>query len=186
MPLQPYRNKTPQLGHGCYLAASAELIGDVVAGADCSFWPQVVVRGDVNGIRMGAGCNIQDGAVLHVTHDHAEQPGGHPLTLGEQVTVGHKAILHGCTIGDRVLVGMGAIVLDGAVIESDTLLGAGALVPPGKHLESGYLWLGQPVHRVRPLNDEERARLAYSAAHYVRLKNHYLSPLPDNTTQKEI
>ena len=174
MPLQGYRDSHPQLGEGCYVANSAELIGDVVAGADCSFWPQVVVRGDVNIIRIGARSNIQDGSVLHVTHDHPAQPGGHPLLIGDEVTVGHKAILHGCTLGDRGLVGMGAIVLDGAVIESDTLIGAGALVPPNKHLEGGYLWLGQPVRRARALTEAERAKLSYSAAHYLRLKDAYL------------
>ena len=174
MPLQGYRNKHPQLGQSCYVAASAELIGDVVVGDDCSFWPQVVVRGDVNTIRIGARSNIQDGSVLHVTHDHVEQPGGHPLLIGNEVTVGHKTILHGCTIGNRVLIGMGAIVLDGAILEEETLLGAGALVPPNKRLEGGYLWLGQPVRRVRALSEQERTRLAYAAAHYVRLKDDYL------------
>ncbi len=174
MPLQSYRNVRPQLGERCYLANSAELIGDVVTGEDCSFWPQVVVRGDVNRIRIGARSNVQDGSVLHVTHDHSEQPGGHPLYIGEEVTIGHRAILHGCRIGGRCLIGMGAIVLDGAVLEDEVLLGAGSLVPPNKHLEGGFLWLGQPVQRVRPLNDLERRKLTYSAAHYVRLKNDYL------------
>ncbi|MBE0511124.1 MAG: gamma carbonic anhydrase family protein [Chromatiales bacterium] len=171
--LSPYRDTQPQLGTGCYVAASAELIGDVVAGADSSFWPQVVVRGDVNKIRIGARSNVQDGSVLHVTHDHAEQPGGHPLLIGEEATIGHKVILHGCTLGKRVLIGMGAIVLDGVVIEDETMIGAGSLVPPNKHLEGGYLWLGQPVRRVRPLSQAEREKLAYSAAHYVRLKDEY-------------
>lgn len=173
MPLLPYLDLLPQLGSGCYLATSAELIGDVTVGDDCSFWPQVVVRGDVNRIRIGARSNVQDGSVLHVTHDHAEQPGGHPLLIGDEVTIGHKAILHGCTIGDRCLIGMGAIVLDGAVLEDETMIGAGSLVPPNKRLEGGYLWLGQPVRRVRPLSETEREKLAYSAAHYVRLKSQY-------------
>lgn len=177
MPLQAYRDKQPQLGHGCYVAASAELIGDVTVGEDSSFWPQIVVRADVNLIRIGKRSNIQDGSVLHVTHDHPEQPGGHPLLIGDEVTVGHKAVLHGCTIGHRCLIGMGAIVLDGAVLEDEVMLGAGSLVSPGKRLEGGYLWLGQPARRIRPLSEEERARLAYSAAHYVRLKDDYLHPI---------
>lgn len=175
MPLLAYRDKQPQLGTACYVAASAELIGDVTVGEDCSLWPQVVVRGDVNFIRIGARSNIQDGSVLHVTHDHPDQPGGHPLIIGDEVTVGHRAILHGCRIGNRILIGMGAIVLDGAIIEDETLIGAGALVPPNKHLEGGYLWLGQPARRARPLSEAERAKLVYSAQHYLRLKNEYLS-----------
>ena len=174
MSLQPYRATLPVLGDGCYVAGSAELIGDIVAAEDCSFWPQVVVRADVNVIRIGARSNIQDGAVLHVTHDHQAQPGGHPLYLGGEVTIGHRAILHGCRIGNRCLIGMGAIVLDGAILEEGVLLGAGSLVPPNKRLQGGYLWMGQPARRVRALTDQERDKLSYSAAHYVRLKDDYL------------
>ncbi|MGE0080947.1 MAG: gamma carbonic anhydrase family protein [Thiohalomonadaceae bacterium] len=174
MPVRPFKDKMPQIASGVYVDESAVVIGDVVIGADSSIWPVAVLRGDVNSIRVGARTSIQDGSVLHVTHDHPDVPGGHPCVVGDDVTVGHKVVLHGCTIGDRCLVGMGAIVLDGARLEPEVLLGAGSLVPPGKVLEGGYLWLGAPVKRVRPLTDAEREKLRYSAAHYVRLKNAYL------------
>lgn len=174
MNIRPYLDKFPTLPESAYVDPAAVVIGDVVLGADSSLWPMVVARGDVNYIRIGSRTNIQDGAVLHVTHDHAEVPGGHPCVIGDDVTVGHKAMLHGCTIGDRCLVGMSAIVLDGAVLEPEVLLGAGSLVPPGKTLEGGYLWLGAPVKRIRPLTEAERAKFLYSAQHYIRLKNRYL------------
>lgn len=154
---------------------SAVVIGDVVLGEESSLWPMVVARGDVNAIRIGSRTNVQDGSVLHVTHDHGEHPGGHPLSIGNEVTVGHNVTLHGCTVGDRCLIGMGAIVLDGAVLEPDVLVGAGSLVPPGKVLGGGALWLGSPVRRVRALTPEEIHRLAYSADHYVRLAGEYRS-----------
>lgn len=174
MSVRPFKDKVPQIAPGVYVDTAAVVIGDVVIGADSSVWPVAVLRGDVNSIRVGARTSIQDGSVLHVTHDHPDVPGGHPCVVGDDVTVGHKVVLHGCTIGDRCLVGMGAIVLDGARLEPEVLLGAGSLVPPGKVLEGGYLWLGAPVKRVRPLTDAEREKLRYSAAHYVRLKNAYL------------
>ena len=174
MPLRPYHDVMPALGNHCYVADSAELIGKLTVGDDSSFWPQVVVRGDVNVIAIGARTNVQDGAVLHVSHDHDAQPGGFPLLIGDEVTIGHKAILHGCTIGQRCLIGMGSVVLDGAILEDGVMLGAGSLVPPHKRLEGGFLWLGQPARRIRPLTEAERAHLAYSAAHYVRLKDEYL------------
>lgn len=173
MSVRPFKDKVPQIAPGVYVDAAAVVIGDVIIGADSSVWPMAVLRGDVNTIRVGARTSIQDGSVLHVTHDHADVPGGHPCVVGDDVTVGHKVVLHGCTIGDRCLVGMGAIVLDGARLEPEVLLGAGSLVPPGKVLEGGYLWLGAPVRRIRPLTGAEREKLRYSAAHYVRLKNAY-------------
>jgi carbonic anhydrase/acetyltransferase-like protein (isoleucine patch superfamily) len=132
-----------------------------------------VIRGDVNYIRIGRRTSIQDGSVLHVTHRHETLPEGHPLLIGDEVTVGHNVTLHGCTIGHRCLIGMGSTVLDGAILEEDVLLGAGSLVPPGKRLEGGYLWIGAPVKRARPLTETEREWLGYSSAHYVRLKNSY-------------
>src|SRR5690554_6287507 len=144
MSVRPFKDKVPQIAPGVYVDAAAVVIGDVSIGADSSVWPMAVLRGDVNTIRVGARTSIQDGSVLHVTHDHADVPGGHPCVVGDDVTVGHKVVLHGCTVGDRCLVGMGAIVLDGARLEPEVLLGAGSLVPPGKVLEGGYLWLGAP------------------------------------------
>ena len=150
-------------------------MGEIKIGNDSSIWPLVAARGDVNHIHIGKRTNIQDGSVLHVTHKSADNPDGFPLIIGNDVTVGHKVMLHGCTINDRVLVGMGAIVLDGAIIDSDVMIGAGSLVPPGKHLESGYLYVGSPVKQARPLKDEETAFLLRSADNYVVNKNDYLT-----------
>jgi len=172
--VRPYQGTSPSIGDGVYIDSAAVVIGNVIIGDDSSIWPMAVVRGDVNFIRIGARSNIQDGSVLHVTHAHSEVPGGHPLIIGDEVTVGHNVTLHGCTVGDHSLIGIGSTVLDGAVLDAGVLLGAGSLVPPGKHLEGGYLWLGSPVRRVRPLSDAEKARFSYSAKHYVKLKDHYL------------
>ena len=171
--LRPYKGKRPQLGKRVYVDPCATLVGDIQLGDDASIWPMVAARGDVNHIRIGARSNIQDGTVLHLTRKSASNPIGHPLLIGEDVTVGHKAMLHGCTIGNRVLVGMGAILLDGAVVEDDVMIGAGSLVPPRKRLESGFLYVGSPVKQVRPLTDEEKEFLTYSSAHYVRLSGQH-------------
>ena len=138
-----------------------------------SVWPTVVIRGDVNFIRIGAESNIQDGSVLHVTHRSAMNPEGFPLIIGRGVTVGHKVVLHGCTLGDHCLIGIGAIVMDGAVIEDRVILGAGSLVAPGKRLVSGHLYLGSPARQIRPLREEEIQSLAYSKDGYVRLMARY-------------
>jgi len=151
------------------------IIGNVVMGDDVGIWPLVVIRGDVNQVTIGKRTNIQDGSVLHLTHKSAANPDGFPLIVGEDVTVGHKAMLHGCTIGDRVLVGMGAILLDGVVVENDVMIGAGSLVAPGKRLERGYLYLGSPAKKIRPLTEDEIAGLLYSANNYVTWKNDYLA-----------
>jgi len=139
----------------------------------------VVVRGDVNRIRIGARSNIQDLSVLHVTHDGPYSPGGFPLKIGRDVTVGHRCILHACSIGDCCLIGMGSTVMDGAVIEDEVLLGAGSLVSPAKRLASGHLYRGSPAQQIRPLTEREREMLGYSSDHYVRLKNSYLKEGPD-------
>jgi len=173
MNIRSYNKVMPAIHASAYVDEQAVVIGDVAIGADSSLWPMVVARGDVNFIRIGARSSIQDGSVLHVTHAHPDVPDGHPLLIGDEVTVGHNVTLHGCTVGDGCLIGMGSIVLDGAVLESGVLLGAGSLVPPGKILQGGYLWMGSPVKKVRPLTDVERARFGYSAAHYVRLKENY-------------
>lgn len=169
-----YRGMFPIIGENVMIDASSVVIGKVTLGNDVSIWPLVAIRGDVNDIHIGARSNIQDGSVLHITHGSEKNPEGNPLIIGEDVTVGHKAMLHGCTIGNRVLVGMGSIILDGAVIEDDVMIGAGSLVPPRKHLESGYLYLGSPAKKIRPLSQEEIEGLEYSAANYVRWKNDYI------------
>lgn len=174
MACRPYRGVQPVLAAGVFVDPAAVVIGDVTLGEDSSVWPMAVVRGDVNRIRIGARTNVQDGSVLHVIHDHPEVPGGYPLEIGDEVTVGHNVTLHGCRIGNRCLIGMGAVVLDGACVEEQALLAAGSLVSPGKVLEGGYLWRGSPARRVRPLTEKERAGFAYSAHHYVALKNDYI------------
>lgn len=171
--IRQFQRINPTLSSGAYVDASAVVIGDVVLGEDSSVWPMCVVRGDVNHIRIGRRSNIQDGSVLHVTAPGEESPQGYPLIIGEEVTVGHGCILHACTIEDRCLIGMGSTILDGAIIRKNVLLGAGSLVPPGKDLESGYLWLGSPVKKARPLTEQEIAWFERSAANYVALKDKY-------------
>lgn len=170
-----YQGVAPQLGAGAYVHPSACVIGDVVLGNEVSVWPGVVIRGDVNHIRIGDGSNIQDGSVLHVSHKSSWDPDGAPLIIGNNVTVGHKVILHGCTIADECLIGMGSIVMDKVVIEPRVLLGAGSLVPEGRVLESGHLYLGSPARKVRPLSERELAHFLYSAQHYIRLKNNHMA-----------
>ena len=165
----------PVLGARVYVDESAVVVGDVALGDDSSLWPFVAARGDVNAIRIGARTNVQDACVLHVTHDGPYTPGGIPLTIGDDVTVGHRVLLHACTIGDRCLVGMGAVVMDGVVVEPDVFIAAGTLVPPGKRLASGFLYRGSPAQQARPLTPDELEMLKYSAQHYVRLKDRYLA-----------
>lgn len=172
--LRSYKGISPTLGNDVYVDEHAVLVGDIVLEQDVSIWPFVAARGDVNHIRIGARSNIQDGSILHVTHKNSENPAGYPLIIGKDVTVGHKVMLHGCTIYDRVLVGMGSIVLDGAIIESDVILGAGSLVPPNKRLLSGYLYVGSPAKMTRALTEKEKAFLITSANNYVSTKNEYL------------
>ena len=167
MNIRPFKQYTPNIHSSCMVDESAVVIGQVELAEDVSIWPTAVLRGDVNFIRIGARSNVQDGSVLHVTHRKPDRPEGSPLVVGEDVTVGHKVVLHGCTIGNRVLVGMGAIVLDDAVIDDEVIIGAGSLVPPRKHLKSGYLYVGSPVKQVRALSEEERVFLKQSAVNYV-------------------
>lgn len=175
MNIRSFRGVHPKLGARVYVDPAALVIGDCVLGDDASLWPMTVVRGDVNAIRIGARTNVQDGAVLHVTHDGPYSPGGFPLHVGDEVTVGHKAILHACTVRDRALIGMGAVVLDGAEVGEECLLGAGSLLAPGKRMQPGSLWVGNPARFVRMLDERERESLRYSAAHYVRLKDAFLA-----------
>ncbi|KXF81192.1 gamma carbonic anhydrase family protein [Enterovibrio coralii] len=172
--LRSYKGIYPEVGERVYIDPTSVLVGDITLGNDVSIWPLVAARGDVNHIRIGDRSNVQDGSVLHVTHKNKENPEGYPLIIGEDVTVGHKVMLHGCTVGNKVLVGMGAIVLDGAIIEDEVMVGAGSLVPPGKRLESGYLYVGSPVKQARPLKEEERAFLQKSSDNYVATKNDYI------------
>lgn len=175
MNIRPYQDKRPLLGERVYVDPSAVVIGDVELGADSSVWPLAVIRGDMHRIRIGARTSVQDGSVLHITHAGPFNPDGFALTVGDEVTVGHKVTLHGCTLGSRILVGMGAIIMDGAVVEDEVVIGAGTLVPPAKRLESGYLYVGSPARQARPLTEKERAFFSYSAQNYVKLKDQYLA-----------
>ncbi|MBW9264312.1 MAG: gamma carbonic anhydrase family protein [Candidatus Thiodiazotropha sp. (ex. Lucinisca nassula)] len=174
--LRRFETNYPDIAVDAYVDEHAIVIGDVTIASQSSVWPMCVIRGDVHRISIGARSNIQDGSILHVSHDSFYQPGGSPLIIGEGVTVGHKVLLHGCEVADNCFIGMGSIILDGAVIESLTMLGAGSLVPQGKRLEGGYLWLGQPARRVRPLSDREKEIMLYNAEHYVKLAQRHRDP----------
>ena len=146
--IKQINNKVPQFGENCYLAENATIVGDVIAGEDCSFWFQSVIRGDVNSIRIGNKVNIQDAAIIHCTYQKAA------TIIGNNVSIGHRAIVHGCTIKDNVLIGMGAIVMDHAIIESNCLIAAGAVVLENSHLESGFIYAGIPAKKIKPLSPE--------------------------------
>ena len=172
--VRAYRKVQPKLGANVYVDPAATVIGDVELGDDVSIWPGAVLRGDVERIRIGARTNVQDGAVVHVTHDGPYTPGGQPCIVGADVTIGHGAVMHACTFEDCCLIGMHATVLDGAVVKRHAFIGAGALVAPGKVVGEGELWIGNPARCVRTLAEAEIEALRYSARHYVELKNDYL------------
>ena len=172
--IRPFNNISPQLDSSVYVDSSSILVGDIIIGADSSIWPLCAARGDVNIIRIGDRSNIQDGTILHVCRVSPANPKGFALLIGNDVTVGHKCMLHGCIIGNRVLVGMGAIVMDGVIVEDDVMIAAGSLVAPNKRLQSGYLYVGNPAIQKRPLKDQEIAFLKASAENYVALKNTYI------------
>ena len=174
--IRPFEDISPQISDSCYIDENADVIGDVTIGENSSVWPMSVIRGDVNFIRIGHSSNIQDGSVLHVSHAGDYNPKGAPLIIGDYVTVGHKVLLHACTIGNDCLVGMGSIIMDDVVVEDQVIIGAGTLVPPGKVLKSRHLYMGNPLKQARPLKDSEVEFLRYSAEHYVRLKNRYTHP----------
>lgn len=167
--LHIYRGITPRLDDSVFRVGSAEIIGDVEIGADSSLWFNVVVRGDVNYIRIGARTNVQDGTVVHVTHKQ------HPTLIGDDVTIGHNVTLHGCRIGDRCLIGMGAVVMDGAVVEDDAMIAAGALVTPGTQVPSGTLYAGAPAVYKRHLKESEIRFLSESARNYLGYVESYRS-----------
>lgn len=171
MPVYTVRDKTPRLGRRVFVAPSAYLTGDIEVGDDASFWFHVAARGDVNWMKIGARTNVQDGTILHVTHET------HPLVIGEGVVVGHQVVLHGCTIEDGALIGIGARVLDGAVVEAGAQVGAGAVVAPGHLIPAGHLALGVPARVTRELSDEEKAAIPAIRDRYVALKDEYLKAL---------
>lgn len=173
--IRSYQGIPPQLGERVFVDRTGVVIGDVHLGDDCSVWPLAVIRGDMHHIRIGARTSVQDGAVLHITHASDYNPGGYPLIIGDDVTIGHQAMLHGCTIGNRVLIGMKSMIMDGAVVEDEVIVAAGATVSPGKVLESGYVYMGTPAKKVRPITDKERSFFTYGAGNYVRLKDKHLA-----------
>jgi carbonic anhydrase/acetyltransferase-like protein (isoleucine patch superfamily) len=175
--LRSFRGKSPETGQRVLIDPSAVVLGDVSLGDDVSVWPQAAIRGDMHCITIGARTSVQDGCVLHITHAGPYNPDGWPLHIGCDVTIGHNATLHGCTIGDRVLVGMGATVMDGAVVEDDVVIAAGALVTPGKRLRSGHLYVGSPAKEARKLSEKEMTYFTYSAHNYVKLKDLHITEL---------
>lgn len=171
MTIRNFKDSQPHIHPTTFIDDTALVLGDVHIDENSSIWPMTVVRGDVNTIQIGAFTNIQDNSVLHVTHDGPYNPGGYDLKIGNNVTVGHRVILHGCHIGDSCLIGMGTTIMDGVIVEQNSLIGAGSLITPNKHLESGYLWMGSPARKIRKLTDEEIESIQYSALNYVELKN---------------
>lgn len=172
--IQSFADYLPQIANGVYVHFAATIIGDVIIGENSSVWPNAVIRGDVNSIRIGKNTNVQDLSMLHVSHKSSWDAAGAPLIIGDNVTIGHSVVLHGCVLEDECLIGMGSIVMDKAVVQKHVLLAAGSLVPEGKVLESGYLYVGRPAKKVRALTADEIAHFLYSANHYIRLKNQYL------------
>ena len=175
--VRSYLEFTPFLKARVFVDPTALVVGDVELGEDCSVWPMAVIRGDMHHIRIGARTSIQDGSVLHITHAGPFNPGGYPLIIGDDVTVGHKALLHGCTVGSRVLIGMGAVVMDGAIIEDEVIVAAGSIVSPGKTLTSGFVYRGSPAKQVREISEKEQKFFSYSAKNYVNLKDKHLEDL---------
>ncbi|MEJ2621927.1 MAG: gamma carbonic anhydrase family protein [Candidatus Thiodiazotropha sp.] len=167
--IRPFESNQPQIADDAWVDETAVVIGNVHIASQASIWPMSVVRGDVHNIEIGARTNIQDGSVMHVSHDSYYLPGGRPLVIGDGVTVGHRVLLHGCEIADGCFIGMDSTILDGAILQPGVMLGAGSLVPQGRTLEGGYLWLGRPARRVRELTEKEREIIPYTAEHYVRL-----------------
>ena len=167
--IRSFSNKTPALGEQCFVAETAVIIGDVEVGARSSVWYGVVLRGDVHHIRIGEEVSVQDNSVVHVTS------GQHATIIGDRVTIGHSVVLHGCTVGDECLIGMGAIIMDRAVIGKNCVVGAGALVTPGTEIPEGHLALGSPAKVSRPLTEEELRWVSSSAKHYVHLASRYLA-----------
>ena len=175
MNIRGFEGNIPRIDDSIYIDETSLIIGDVEIGKDSSVWPFTVVRADVNIIRIGECTNIQDNSVLHVSHQGPYNPEGNALHIGNNVTIGHRVILHGCTVMDNCLIGMGSTIMDGAIVHPNNLIGAATLVTPNKELEEGYLWAGSPVRRVRKLTEEEIASIHYSSQHYYRLKNRYIN-----------
>jgi carbonic anhydrase/acetyltransferase-like protein (isoleucine patch superfamily) len=173
----PFGGKTPRVDPTAFVAPGARLIGDVEVGPGASIWYNCVLRGDVNAIRIGARTNIQDGSVIHVDSPKAGDERGHPTIIGEEVLIGHLAMVHGCVLHDRAFVGLGSIVMDGCEIEGGGMLAAGAMLTPGKRILAGQLWAGRPAKYVRGLSPEELAGQRSGVAHYVELGRAHVEAL---------
>ncbi len=171
--IRTFRNATPLIGNEVFIDPTALVIGQVSIGDQTSIWPMVVVRGDIHSITIGSRTNIQDGSILHVTSDSKSSPGGFPLNIGNSVSIGHRAVIHGCLIDHHCLIGIGSIILDGAHLKPYTILGAGSLVPPGKVLEGGFLYYGSPAKQSRPLSENELDQFDTLANHYVELARYH-------------
>ncbi len=171
--LQSYLGRYPSIASSSWIHHSANVIGNVTLGENSSVWCGAVIRGDVNQITIGNNTNIQDNSVLHVSHKTTLDPDGSPLIIGDNVTIGHSVILHGCHIGNECLIGMGSLIMDKVTIQSHVLVGAGSLVAEGKVLISGHLYLGRPAKLIRQLTPDEIAYFKHSSAHYVTLSRHY-------------
>ncbi|ABK43956.1 transferase hexapeptide repeat [Magnetococcus marinus MC-1] len=177
MPLYPFAGRWPSVDPSAFVHPDAVIIGDVAIGPESSIWPGVVIRGDVNHIRIGARTNIQDGSVLHVTRGKPDKPAGLPLILGDDITIGHRVTLHACTLKSGCMVGMGATVMDGVVIESGAMVAAGAMVTPGKQIATGELWMGSPAKLARPIRATEAQEITATTQNYIKLGQHYLQEL---------
>lgn len=170
--LLPVKGISPRLGENCFVAENATIVGDVVMGSDCTVWFNAVIRGDVHSIRIGTKTNIQDGAVIHCTYQKA------PTTIGNHVSIGHRAIVHGCTVEDNVLIGMGAIVMDHAVVQRNCIVAAGAIVLERTICESGYIYAGIPAKKVKQLSQEQIDGLEKVANNYVMYGSWFTEPTP--------
>jgi len=177
MTLLIYDGKTPSVDPSAFVAPGARLIGDIAIGPEASIWYNCVLRGDVNAIRIGARSNIQDGSVIHVDSPHEGHESGYPTIIGEEVLIGHLAMVHGCILRDRAFVGLGAIVMDGCEIEGDAMLAAGAMLTPGKRIPTGQLWAGRPAKYVRDLSEADIAGMRAGVAHYVDLARRHAAAL---------
>ena len=177
MSIRSFENHWPVIHSSSYVDLDATVIGQVTLQAHVSVWPKAVLRGDMQTITVGARSNVQDGAILHITHDSQYTPGGQALIIGEDVTIGHGAVVHACTVGNRVLIGMNATLLDGCTVEDDVIIAAGAVVPPGMRLKSKTLYVGAPAKAAKPLTVAQLEFLPYSAANYVNLATRFAKEL---------
>ena len=175
--LLSFGGKAPRVDPTAFVARGAQLIGDIEIGPEASIWYNCVLRGDVNRIRIGARTNIQDGTVLHVDSPKPGDPDGHATIIGEEVLIGHLAMVHGCVLEDRAFVGLGSIVMDGCRIESEGMLAAGAMLTPGKTIPARQLWAGRPAKYVRELSEADLAGMRMGVAHYVELAKRHVAAL---------